>query len=129
MVRRSSSAVSQEIKVVLLARERDEALEQLSAASEVLKVISSSPGDLKPVFQSMMEKATRICGAKLGALYLREAGRFRPAVTYGVELTLEGIILGQLVRPAPNTILDRRRRPSRSDLGTRRKIAPTSSRQ
>jgi len=65
-------------------RERDEALEQQSAASEVLKVISSSPGDLQPVFQSMLENATRICEAKLGILALAEGGgKFRVAAMHG----------------------------------------------
>jgi GAF domain-containing protein len=72
-----SAAASQETEVALLARERDEALEQLSAASEVLKVISSSPGDLKPVFEAILENATRICEAKFGTLYLRDGDGFR----------------------------------------------------
>jgi signal transduction histidine kinase/putative methionine-R-sulfoxide reductase with GAF domain len=84
-----------------------EALEQQTATSEVLGVISSSPGLLKPVFQAMLDNATRICGAKLGALYLCEADRFRLAATCGVDPTLEGKMLGQYVRPAPNTILGR----------------------
>ena len=62
-------------------RERDEALEQLAATSEVLKVISSSPGELEPVFNAMLANATRICEAKFGVLYLREGGAFRAAVT------------------------------------------------
>jgi two-component system, NtrC family, sensor kinase len=57
-----------------LARERDEALEQLAATSEVLQVISSSPGKLEPVFEAMLENALRICEAKFGTLYLCDGG-------------------------------------------------------
>ena len=58
-------------------RERDEALEQLAATSEVLKVISSSPGELEPVFNAMLSNATRICEATFGNLFLREGPIFR----------------------------------------------------
>jgi|SRR5579862_452221 len=81
--RRGSSAVSQKTKFALLTRERDEALEQLSAASEVLKAISSSPGNLKPVFEAILENAKRICDAKFGNLWLREGNNFRITATCG----------------------------------------------
>jgi GAF domain-containing protein len=67
-----------------LKRERDEALEQLAATSEVLRVISNSPGDLKPVFQAMLEQATRVCDAKFGILFRYEGGLFHPAASLDV---------------------------------------------
>ena len=58
-------------------RELSEALEQQTATSEVLKVISSSPGELGPVFNAMLANATRICEATIGTLYLHEGSTFR----------------------------------------------------
>jgi hypothetical protein len=54
-----------------------EALERQTAASDVLKIISSSPGDLQPVFNSILANATRICEAKFGTMWLREGDAFR----------------------------------------------------
>ena len=65
-------------------RELSESLEQQTATSEVLKVISSSPGELEPVFQAMLANATRICDAKFGNLFLREDDGFRTVATYNV---------------------------------------------
>src|SRR5260221_4882418 len=61
-----------------------EALEQQTAASEVLRVISSSPGELESVFQGVLENATRICGATFGAIFYYEGGAFRPAAELNV---------------------------------------------
>jgi two-component system, NtrC family, sensor kinase len=58
-----------------------ESLEQQTATSEVLKVISSSPGELEPVFQAILANATRICDAKFGVLFRYENGMFRAAAT------------------------------------------------
>ena len=65
-------------------RERDEALEQQTATSEVLKAISSFPGELEPVFNTMLANATRICEAKFGHLFLREADGFRAVALQSV---------------------------------------------
>ena len=58
-------------------RELSESLEQQTATSEVLKVISGSPGELGPVFQAMLENAVRLCSAKFGVLALSEDDAFR----------------------------------------------------
>ena len=70
-----SPAAGKETHVARLTHERDEALEQLAATSEVLQVISSSPGKLEPVFQAMLANAVRICEAKFGTLYRTKAIR------------------------------------------------------
>src|SRR5262249_30949089 len=69
-------------------RELNEALEQQTATSEVLRVISSSPGELKPVFQAMLEHAVRICEAKFGVLYRYDGKLFHPEALIGVPQAL-----------------------------------------
>ncbi|MBI5318917.1 GAF domain-containing protein [Bradyrhizobium sp.] len=64
-------------------RELSESLEQQVATSEVLQVISSSPGELEPVFQSMLANATRLCEAECGVMWLREGEDFRSVAIHG----------------------------------------------
>ena len=81
---RKPSAADASERIALLTRERDEALEQQTATSEVLQVISSSPGELEPVFQAMLENAVRICGAKFGSLVLFEDNAYRRVALHNV---------------------------------------------
>jgi GAF domain-containing protein len=69
-------------------RELSEALEQQTATSEVLRVISSSPGELKSVFHSMLENAVRICEAKFGVLYRYDGKLFHPEALVGAPQAL-----------------------------------------
>ena len=66
-----------------LLNELRESLQQQTATSEVLQVISSSPGELEPVFEAMLENAVRICEAKCGNLFLYEGGAFRTGALFG----------------------------------------------
>jgi GAF domain-containing protein/anti-sigma regulatory factor (Ser/Thr protein kinase) len=84
-------------------RELSESLEQQTATSEVLHVISRSPGDLKPVFQAMLENATRICDAKFGVLQLHEGGGFRIGAIHNAPPAFAEAMARRepLMRPTP----------------------------
>ena len=86
-----------------------EALEQQTATSEVLRVISSSPGELEPVFQAMLANAARICEAKFGTLWLREGDAFRTVASHGdlPRADVEPWQRGNLYSPGPDVPLGR----------------------
>jgi GAF domain-containing protein len=91
------------------ARTRDlaESLEQQTATSEVLQVISSTPGELEPVFQKMLENATRICEAKIGILFRYENGEYSAVSTLGVTPAYADYLNRGPIRPGPTTGLGR----------------------
>ena len=95
-------------RVAAAHRRSSEALEQQTATSEVLKVISSSAGELRPVFQTMLERAVRICGAKFGNLLLVEGDAFRHVALHGAsQAYLEKRRREPVIRPRPGSDLDR----------------------
>ena len=88
-----------------LLNELKQSLEEQTAASEVLQVISSSPGDLQPVFDAMLANATRLCGATYGTLWLNENdGQMRIAALHGrLPETFRGEWgVGTVHRPRPS---------------------------
>ena len=106
--RRKPSSTNVNTKNGLLKRERDEALEQQKATAEVLRVISESPGNLEPVFQAILENATRICEAKFGVLQLSEANGLRAVALHDVPPAYaEAMQRDPVFRPVAGHPLDR----------------------
>ena len=93
VARRKGSLVTDlQDQVRSLTDELTEARHQQTATSEVLKVISSSPGDLQPVFQAMLENAARVCEAKFGVLFRYGEGAFHAAATLDVPPAYAGFL-------------------------------------
>jgi two-component system, NtrC family, sensor kinase len=91
-----------------LLNELRESLQQQTGTANVLKVISSSPGQLEPVFNAMLENAVRICGAKFGNLFLREGAALRAVAFYGTpQAYIEERQRHPMVHPGPRTGLGR----------------------
>src|SRR6195256_23071 len=92
-----------EKKVESRTAELSEALQQQTATADVLRVISSSSGELDPVFQKMLEKATRICGANFGQMNLYEEGSYRPVAHYNVPAAYAASLAHTLFQPHPQS--------------------------
>jgi GAF domain-containing protein/anti-sigma regulatory factor (Ser/Thr protein kinase) len=85
-------------------RELGAALEQQTATSEILDVISRSPGELESVFQAVLKSATQLCAAKFGTLYLREGSGFRAAAMHNAPPAFVEARAG-ILYPPPDTAI------------------------
>ena len=90
------------------SRELSEALEQQTATSEVLQVISNSVGDLQPIFDAMLANATQLCEAKFGTMYLFEEDAIRPVALHNAPPAFaKARTRDRLFRPAPDSPVGR----------------------
>ena len=87
--------------------ERDEAWEHQTATAEVLQVINSSPGDLTPVFEAILEKATSLCGAAFGLLFTYDGEQINAAALHNIPKGFADFLTHGPVKPAANTTLAR----------------------
>ena len=105
---RRSGAASQKTEIALAFRQRDEALEREKATAEVLRVISASPGDMKPVFEAMLANALRICEAKFGHILLYDGESFHAAHLHDVPPAYRQFWEEHgPIRPGPHTAIGR----------------------
>ena len=95
------------IENVRLFNETQEALERQTATTDVLEIISSKPGELDPVFTSMLENATRICDAKIGILFNYENGAFTTLAVRGVTPAYHDYLYSGPIHPGAGTGLGR----------------------
>ena len=101
--RRPGASAGHETIVGQLARERDELSGQLAAASEVLRVISSSPGDLQPVFDTILELATRLCEATHGQVWRYDGEQLHAVAVRGDARFVQWLRQHSPVRPFPGS--------------------------
>src|SRR3974390_2503959 len=103
----SSSACRQETEIARLTRELNEAHEQQAATADVLKVISSSPGELEPVFQNLLDNATRLCVADFGLMFQYDGGSFQLMAQLGANREYVEYLQREPFRPGPETLTGR----------------------
>ena len=101
---RRVSALSKNTELARLARERDEAVEQLSATSEVLKVIGRSTFELQPVFDAVVENAVRLCEAERAFLFQFDGELLRYAASYNVSPELRDFVNRNPMAPGRHSI-------------------------
>jgi hypothetical protein len=106
--RAGSSLADPHEQVSALTRELEEAREQQAAASEVLRVIASSPADLKPVFETILANATRLSDARFGVFYRAEGESLRVAAMHRApKAYVEERRRNPVIRPSPKSALGR----------------------
>jgi GAF domain-containing protein len=104
----SSSVVGLQEQLDARTRQLNEAIEREQATAEVLRVISSSPGELAPVFEAMLANAVRVCGARLGNLLSYDGAAFRVVAQHGApQEYLKARQREPVIRPRPGASLDR----------------------
>ncbi len=105
--RHSPDAAGNETEVARLTSELDNVLGQQAATSEVLRIISASPGDLRRVFDVILKSATRLCNAKFGTLYLYDGKSFAAVATHNAPPAYVEFRMRGPINPGPGTALYR----------------------
>jgi hypothetical protein len=101
--RPTSSSAGEDGEIARLSRELGEALDRQTATSEVLNVISSSLGELEPVFNAILQNAARICQAQFGTLNLYDGTAYRTVALHNAPQHFARTRLGETFRPHPES--------------------------
>ena len=104
---RRSATTGKEAEITRLTRERDEALQREKASGEVLRVISSSPGDLTPVFETILDRATQLCDATHGHVWRYDGELLHVVAVRGDPYFVEWLRQHNSIRPIAGSAADR----------------------